>query len=79
MVSERVKFGALIRKARQAKKIGLRKMAGMIGVSPTYLSKIERNELPPPAEDKVKAIAKIIECDADVPTGAGRPGVIRPV
>ena len=40
-------------------------MAKMIGVSPTYLSKVERDEFPPPAEDKVKAIAKIIGCDAD--------------
>ena len=50
---------------REAKEIGLREMAKMIGVSPTYLSKVERDEFPPPAEDKVKAIAKIIECDAD--------------
>ena len=34
-------------------------------MSPTYLSKVERDEFPPPAEDKVKAIAKIIECDVD--------------
>ena len=40
-------------------------MAKMIGISPTYLSKIERDEFPPPAEDKVLAIAKIIECDSD--------------
>src|SRR5258705_13981331 len=37
----------------------------MIGVSPTYLSKVERDEFAAPAEDKVKAIAKIIDCDAD--------------
>jgi transcriptional regulator with XRE-family HTH domain len=40
-------------------------MAKMILVSPTYLSKVERDEFPPPAEDKVKAIAKILECDPD--------------
>jgi len=40
-------------------------MAKKIDVSPTYLSKIERDEFPPPAEDRVKAIAKILECDAD--------------
>ena len=34
-------------------------------MSPTYLSKVERDEFPPAAKDKVKAIAKIIECDAD--------------
>jgi transcriptional regulator with XRE-family HTH domain len=36
-----------------------------IGVSPTYLSKIERDEFPPPAEDKVRKIATTIGCDAD--------------
>ena len=40
-------------------------MAKMIGVSPTYLSKIERGEFSAPSEDKVKAIAKIIGRDAD--------------
>jgi transcriptional regulator with XRE-family HTH domain len=59
------KFGAFIRREREGKEIGLREMAKMIGVSPTYLSKVERDEFPPPVEDKVKAIAKIIECDAD--------------
>ena len=65
MVSEKEKFGEFVRRERKAKEIGLREMAKMIGVSPTYLSKIERDEFPPPAEDKVKAIAKIIECDPD--------------
>jgi transcriptional regulator with XRE-family HTH domain len=60
------KFGAFVRRARESKEIGLREMAKMIGVSPTYLSKVERDEFPPPAEDRVKAIAKIIGCDADV-------------
>jgi transcriptional regulator with XRE-family HTH domain len=32
-------------------------MAKKIGVSPTYLSKVERDEVPPPAEDKVRKIA----------------------
>jgi transcriptional regulator with XRE-family HTH domain len=40
-------------------------MAKMSGVSPTYLSKIERGEFDPPAEDKVRKIAEIIGCDAD--------------
>jgi transcriptional regulator with XRE-family HTH domain len=65
MVVGREKFGAFIRRQREAKERGLREMAKMIGVSPTYLSKVERDEFPPPAEDKVKAIAKIIECDPD--------------
>jgi transcriptional regulator with XRE-family HTH domain len=65
MTSKREKFGAFIRREREAREIGLREMAKMIGVSPTYLSKVERDEFTPPTEDKVRAIAKIIECDAD--------------
>jgi transcriptional regulator with XRE-family HTH domain len=67
MVSGREKFGAFIRRKREAMepRVGLREMARMIGVSPTYLSKVERDEFPPPAEDKVRKIAEIIECDAD--------------
>ena len=65
MVSEKEKFGEFVRRERKAQEIGLREMAKMIGVSPTYLSKIERDEFPPPVEDKVREIAKIIGCDAD--------------
>ena len=59
------RFGEFVRREREAKDIGLREMAKMIGVSPTYLSKVERDEFAPPAEDKVKAIAQIIGCDED--------------
>src|SRR5271165_7090638 len=65
MSGTKEKFGAFIRREREGKEIGLREMAKKIGVSPTYLSKVERDEFSPPAEDKVKAIAKIIGCDAD--------------
>lgn len=58
-------FGSFIRQAREAKEIGLREMAKRIGVSPTYLSKIERDEFTPPVEDKVKVIADILGFDAD--------------
>jgi transcriptional regulator with XRE-family HTH domain len=59
------KFGAFMRARREAKGIGLRDMAKMIGVSPTYVSKVERDEFPPPAEDKVRLIAGVIGCDVD--------------
>jgi DNA-binding Xre family transcriptional regulator len=65
MAGAEEKFGALIRRERESRDLGLREMAKMIGVSPTYLSKIERDEFPPPAEERVRAIAKIIECDPD--------------
>src|SRR5439155_13291503 len=65
MVSGKEKFGEFVRREREANEIGLREMAKMIGVSPTYLSKVERDEFPPPAEDKVRKIAGIIGRDAD--------------
>ena len=60
-----VKFGAYVRQERENREIGLREMAKKIGVSPTYISKVERDEFPPPAEDKVKAIAEILDLDVD--------------
>lgn len=60
-----VKFGAYVRQEREEREIGLRVMAKMIGVSPTYLSKVERDEFPPPAEDKVRKIAEIFGSDVD--------------
>jgi transcriptional regulator with XRE-family HTH domain len=59
------RFGAFIRREREEREIGLREMAKKIGVSPTYLSKVERDEFTPPTEVKVRAIAQIIECDPD--------------
>ena len=64
-ISGRESFGALVRREREAKEIGLREMAKKIGVSPTYLSKVERDEFSPPAEDKVKKVAEILDLDSD--------------
>ena len=58
-------FGATVRREREKLDIGLREMAKKIGISPTYLSKVERDEFPPPAEDKVKALAEILDLDVD--------------
>jgi transcriptional regulator with XRE-family HTH domain len=65
MAAEGLKFGAFVRREREAREIGLREMSKKIGVSPTYLSKVERDDFTPPTEDKVRAIARIIECDID--------------
>ena len=62
---EEMMFGEFVRDKRLERKIGLREMARMISVSPTYLSQIERDAFPPPAENKVKKIAEILELDAD--------------
>ena len=58
-------FGFTVRRARAHRQLGLRQFAKMVGVSPTYQSKIERDELPPPAEDKVVKMAELLEQDRD--------------
>jgi transcriptional regulator with XRE-family HTH domain len=57
-------FGGAIRYLREGR-YGLRQFAEMVGMSPTYLSKVERGEFPPPAEEKIKAIAKVLEQNED--------------
>lgn len=51
-------FGAQLRRARERRGISLRRFAKSVGMSATYLSKVERGDLPPPSEKKLKAIAQ---------------------
>jgi transcriptional regulator with XRE-family HTH domain len=59
-------FGGLLRTARQTQRIGLRELARRIQISPAYLSKIETGQFPPPAEDRLVAIAAQLNLDPDV-------------
>jgi transcriptional regulator with XRE-family HTH domain len=67
MVKEKTEkaFGPRVRALREEKEIGLRRFADLVGMSPTYLSKIERGDFPPPGEEKILAIAKELGVDAD--------------
>ena len=58
-------FGSRDRALREGKQIGLREFAEQIGISPTYLSKVERDQFPPPAEDVVVAMAQALGEDRD--------------
>jgi transcriptional regulator with XRE-family HTH domain len=44
----------------------VRRVAAAIDVEPSYLSKIERGEQPPPGEETIIALAKTLGEDADV-------------
>ena len=65
-------FGEYIREKREAlrqsdRSYSLRQVAQRIGVEPSYLSKIERGEHQAYLiEDKIKALAKELDEDADV-------------
>ena len=64
-------FGSYVRKKREEllakdRKFSVRQVAARIGVQPSYLSKVERGEQPPPSEAKVVALAKELQEDPDV-------------
>ncbi len=65
-MEEQAPFGATVRQLREELGVSLRRFAARIGMSPAYLSKIERDEFAPPAEDKVRAIAEQLGQDPDV-------------
>ena len=59
------KFGATIRELREKQGMSLRKFAAAVDISPTYVSKIERDEFPPPGEERILTMAKILGQDSD--------------
>jgi transcriptional regulator with XRE-family HTH domain len=64
-------FGDFIRSRREKLRqkdagYSVRQVAGRVGVQPSYLSKVERGDEPPPSEETVVALAKELGEDPDV-------------
>ena len=64
-------FGEYIRERREAMKqqdrsFSVRQVAQRIGVEPAYLSKIERGDVAPPSEAKIRALAEELDEDVDM-------------
>ncbi len=59
-------FGETLRELRTAQDYGLRQTAGKVGISPTYLSRIERGKERPPKPETIKALAKVLAADPDI-------------
>jgi len=64
-------FGSYIRELRLSRQgkdpqFSLRKVATAIGIEPSYLSKIERGDQPPPGERTIVALAKELGEDPDM-------------
>ena len=64
-------FGSFIRERREAlrsddPRFSLRQVAQRIGVEPAYLSKVERGEVAPPSEEKVRRLAEELGEDVDM-------------
>lgn len=61
-------FGEFVRRKREEKKRGnpafsLRQFASAIGVSPTFLSRMEMGEFDPPSPEKIVKMAELLEVD----------------
>jgi HTH-type transcriptional regulator, competence development regulator len=64
-------FGKYIRDKREEllktdRSFTVRKVAAKVGFEPSFLSKVERDEVPPPSEAKVIALAHVLGEDPDV-------------
>ena len=64
-------FGSYIRERREKlretdKRFSVRQVASRIEVEPSFLSKVERGEVPPPSEAKIVLLAKDLAEDPDV-------------
>ena len=64
-------LGSYLRTVRESIRIqdgafSVRKVARRIGVEPSYLSKIERDQVPPPSEAAIRRLAEELREDPDV-------------
>ncbi len=60
------KFGGLLARAREEKKITLRKLGKLVGLSPSFLSEMEMgNRLPPKNEETIRDIALVLNIDEE--------------
>jgi transcriptional regulator with XRE-family HTH domain len=64
-------FGKFVRERRMARvaesrAFSVRQLADRVGIEPSYLSKIERDQQPPPGEKTIRRIATELGEDPDV-------------
>ncbi len=64
-------FGEYVRKSRERHRAGdpgysVRQLAARIGIEPSYLSKIERGQQPPPSEQSIASLARELDEDPDM-------------
>ena len=64
-------FGEHLRNVREQlktkdRRYSVRQVAARVGIEPSYLSKVERGEQPPPSEQTIVLLAKELDEDPDV-------------
>jgi HTH-type transcriptional regulator, competence development regulator len=73
-MAKQITFGQFLRESRETRAVtvqgfSLRKVAERVGIEPSYLSKIERDEQPPPGETVIRQLAVELSEDPDVMLG----------
>jgi len=63
--------GSFIRERREAlresdRSFSVRQVAARVGIEPSYLSKVERAEVPPPSEDTLVRLAEDLSVEPDL-------------
>jgi len=69
-VEDTKKFGERVRELREVKArtdpaFTVRQFAQTMGLSPSYISMLERGEVNPPKADNIRKMAELLECNAD--------------
>jgi transcriptional regulator with XRE-family HTH domain len=65
MSKKRQTFGQVLRETRLAKGFTLRKFAEDVGLSPTYVSQVEQDNVDPPTAERVKTMAELLGANSD--------------
>jgi len=61
-----MRFGESLARARRAKRVTLRKLAKLVGLSPSFLSELELGRrLPPKNKEKIRDLALVLNLDED--------------
>lgn len=58
-------FGRILKESRLKARMGLREVAGRIGISPGYLSDLENEKVPPPSERIILEMAVVLGVDKE--------------
>jgi transcriptional regulator with XRE-family HTH domain len=64
-------FGAYVRKRREellkrSPDFTVRKLAARLDIQPSYISKVEREEVPPPSEATIIRLAEVLQENPDI-------------
>lgn len=65
MKTKKKTFGSILRERRLESGYGLREFAGLVGISPSYLSQIEKDQVDPPANEHISVVAELLDVDAN--------------